>query len=118
MLRTGRVGNPEVHIPAQVIRALSWVAVLGLIGSFVLVLLAITSRYELDAVKATLITGFMGLGSGAGIALGSILATTGKPPTPDPEPPTPVEVVNTPADPVPTSPTTPVDPGYVSEFTP
>lgn len=92
--RTGRVGKSDVHIPERVITTLGWVAVLGLLGSFVLVCLAVTSRYELDAVKATLITGFMGIGSNAAVALGAILATTR--PTSEPQP---VTVENPPDNP-------------------
>ncbi len=91
----------EVHIPAAVVAYLGRVTQLGLIGGFVLVLVALLSSHEVDAVQATLITAFLALGGNAGVALGAILATTGKPPSSEP---TPVTVENSTADPVPTAP--------------
>lgn len=82
--REGRVGNAEVHIPRDVIRTLGAIAVLGLVGSFVLVYTVVRSTNELDAVTATLITAFMAVGSNAAVALGAILATTNKSSSPAP----------------------------------
>lgn len=95
--RTGRVGNSEVHIPRDVIRTLGAIALLGLVGSFVLVYTVVRSTNELDAVTATLITAFMAVGSNAAVALGAILATTNK------GAPQPVTVENKPSEPIPTT---------------
>lgn len=91
-----RVTKSDVHIPHTVITTLGRIAVLSLIGSFVLILHVVRSPAELDAVTATLITGFMGIGSNAAVALGAILATTNRAPTP-------VTVENKPSEPIPTT---------------
>lgn len=89
-----RHGRADIHIPAAVITTLGRVAIFGMLGSFVLVLLIVLSPRELDAVTATLVTAFMALGGNAAVALGAILATTR--PTSDPQPVTVEQPANQP----------------------
>lgn len=106
--------HPHDKVALTVVRFLGIASIVGLVVVGGLCYVAL--QYEGDGSTIAVVAIVGNLASAALASLGSILASTGKN-APAPEP-TPVEVVNTPADPVPTSPTSPVEPGYVSEFTP
>lgn len=88
-------------LPELVVRWLGRVAVVGGVEVTLLIILALTQPGKVDAAIIGVIAGCLQLPSMAIGALGAILASTRAPSPTDP--PTPVNVVNPPADPVPTS---------------
>ena len=104
------MNHPHDKVALTVVRFLGIASIVGLVVVGGLCYVAL--QYEGDGSTIAVVAIVGNLASAALASLGSILASTGK------NTPQPVEVTNSPADPVPTTPAPAADRGYVSEFTP